>query len=153
MRNRGYDMRGGGMLETIVQDLKYAFRQLRKQPSFSIVAIVTLALGIGVSTALFSVIDTALLRPLPYPNPEELVTLSVEEPDPSGRRARYDPSMTDIRRWRELTTVVAHAGMGRISRAHPPSHACSQAFRPTRLQWRWTRSRPRAARRPHPLER
>jgi hypothetical protein len=57
MRNRGYDMRGGGMLETIVQDLKYAFRQLRKQPSFSIVAIVTLALGIGVSTALFSVID------------------------------------------------------------------------------------------------
>jgi hypothetical protein len=50
-------------------------RQLRRNPSFAAVAILTLGLGIGVSTALFSVIDAALLRPLPYPNPEELVTI------------------------------------------------------------------------------
>ena len=63
----------------MLQDLKYSLRQLGRQPSFTIIAGLTLALGIGVSTALFSVIDAALLRPLPYPNPEELVTLDVKE--------------------------------------------------------------------------
>ena len=78
IQDRGYDVRGGGVLETMIQDVQYGVRQLRRQPSFSIVAILTLALGIGVSTALFSVIDAALLRTLPYAHPEELVTLSVE---------------------------------------------------------------------------
>ncbi len=113
IQDRGYDVRGGGVLETILQDVKYGFRQLRQHRSFSIVAILTLALGIGISTALFSVIDAALLRPLPYPNPEELVTLTIEEPRGSG--SRYAPSMADIRRWRTLTTIVSHAGMGRVS--------------------------------------
>jgi hypothetical protein len=115
IQDRGYDVRGGGMLETIVQDLKYGIRQLRHQPSFSVVAILTLALGIGVSTALFSVIDAALLRPLPYPNPEELVTISVEEIRPDGRKSQYAPSMADIRRWQAIPAVIAHAGMGRVS--------------------------------------
>jgi putative ABC transport system permease protein len=115
IQDRGYDVRGGGMLETIVQDLKYGIRQLRHQPSFSVVAILTLALGIGVSTALFSVIDAALLRPLPYPNPEELVTISVEEIRPDGRKSHYAPSIADIRRWQAIPTVISHAGMGRVS--------------------------------------
>jgi putative ABC transport system permease protein len=103
------------VLETIVQDVKYGVRQLRRQPSFSIVAILTLALGMGVSTALFSVIDAALLRPLPYPNPEQLVTLDVEESRPGSEPSRYAPSVADIRAWRALTAVVSHAGMGRVS--------------------------------------
>ena len=115
IQDRGYDVRGGGVLETIAQDAKYGLRQLRQHPSFSIVAISTLALGIGLSTALFSVLDAALLRPLPYPNPEELVTLLVEETDRSGRPSRYAPSITDVRSWRTLTTIVANAGMGRVS--------------------------------------
>ncbi|HEU4688033.1 MAG TPA: ABC transporter permease, partial [Vicinamibacterales bacterium] len=115
IQDRGYDVRGGAMLETIAQDVKYGVRQLRHQPAFSFVAILTLALGIGVSTALFSVIDAALLRPLPYPNPEELVTISVEEVRPNGRKSQYAPSMADIRRWQALSTVVSHAGMGRVS--------------------------------------
>ncbi len=115
IQDRGYDVRGGGMLETIVQDVKYGIRQLRHQPSFSIVAILTLALGIGVSTALFSVIDAALLRPLPYPNPEELVTIHVEDVRPDGGKSRYAPSMADIRRWQQIPTVIAHAGLGRVS--------------------------------------
>lgn len=102
-------------METIVQDVQYGLRQLRRAPSFSIVAILTLALGIGVSTALFSVIDAALLRPLPYPNPEELVTLDVEEPRAGGEPARLAPSIADVRAWRTLTSVVSHAGMGRVS--------------------------------------
>ena len=115
MQDRGYDVRGGGLLETIVQDVKYGLRQLLKHPSFSIVAVSTLALGIGVSTALFSVIDAALLRPLPYANPEELVTLLVEEANQSGGRSRYAPSMTDIRAWRNLGAILSHAGTGRVS--------------------------------------
>ena len=65
IQDRGYDERGGGVMETMLQDVKYALRQLGRQPSFAILAGLTLALGIGVSTALFSVIDAALLRPLP----------------------------------------------------------------------------------------
>ncbi len=115
IQDRGYDVRGGGVMETMLQDVKYGLRQLRQHPSFSIVAVLTLALGIGVSTALFSVIDAALLRPLPYPHPEELVTLDVEEANQSGKPFRYAPSMADTRTWRTLTTIISHAGMGRVS--------------------------------------
>ena len=94
IQDRGYDERGGGLLETLLQDVKYGLRQLARQPSFSILAGLTLALGIGVSTALFSVIDAALLRPLPYPNPEQLITLDVEETDASGKPTRYPPSVS-----------------------------------------------------------
>ena len=114
IQDRGYDVRGGGLMETIVQDVKYALRQLGRQPAFAILAGLTLALGIGVSTALFSVIDAALLRPLPYPHPEELVTIDVEEPM-KGKPSRYAPSMDDIRTWRGLNTILSHAGMGRVS--------------------------------------
>lgn len=115
IQDRGYDVRGEGVMETILQDMKYGFRQLGLHPSFSIVALLTLAMGIGVSTALFSVIDAAFLRPLPYPHPEELVTLHVEEASKSGKPSRYGPSMADIRTWRTLTTIISHAGMGRVS--------------------------------------
>jgi putative ABC transport system permease protein len=115
IHDRGYDERGGGLLETIVQDVQYGFRQLRRQPSFSIVAILTLALGIGVSTALFSVIDAALLRPLPYPHPEQLVTLSVRELRPGDSASMVAGSLNDIRIWRTVDKVVAHAGTGRVN--------------------------------------
>ena len=106
------------MRAPMLQDLKYSLRQLGRQPSFTIIAGLTLALGIGVSTALFSVIDAALLRPLPYPNPEELVTLDVKETraDATGF---YSPSMEDIRTWRTLDRIIAHAGMGRVSGFEP----------------------------------
>jgi putative ABC transport system permease protein len=103
------------VIDTTLQDVKYAFRQLGQHPSFTIVAGLTLALGIGVSTALFSVIDAAVLRPLPYSHPEELVTLNVEEASQSGEPSRYAPSIADIRAWRTLTAIIAHAGMGRVS--------------------------------------
>jgi putative ABC transport system permease protein len=102
-------------METILQDAKYGLRQLRRHPSFSVVAILTLGLGIGVSTALFSVIDAALLRPLPYPHPDELVTIEVEEVRDAGRPSGYAPSVADIRTWRGVSSIVAHIGSGRVS--------------------------------------
>lgn len=62
-------------MDSVLQNLKYAFRRLRKSPGFATVVILTLALGIGANTAIFSVINTVLLRPLPYKNPDELATV------------------------------------------------------------------------------
>lgn len=63
-------------METLVQDLRYGLRMLRKNSGFSAVAILTLAVGIGACTAIFSVADSILLRPLPYDHPEQLVTVT-----------------------------------------------------------------------------
>jgi len=60
---------------TILQDLRYGLRVLAKNPAYAAVAVVTLALGIGFNSAIFSLVDAVILRPLPYPNPEQLVGL------------------------------------------------------------------------------
>ena len=72
------DVKGGGMIDTLLQDLRFGARLLIAKPAFTIVAVVTLALGVGASTAIFSIVNATLFRPLPYPDPEQLVAVSNE---------------------------------------------------------------------------
>ena len=76
--------RGGSWLETFWSDLRFGLRMLRKNPGFTVIAIFTIALGIGANTAVFSAMNTVLLRSLPLPHPEQLVHLILPNNQPAG---------------------------------------------------------------------
>ena len=85
-------------METLGQDIRYAFRNLRKTPGFATVAIITLALGIGASTAIFSVIDNIMMEPFPYPDAQRFMSVQIhdtERNEPGGRAGFSGPEFLD----------------------------------------------------------
>lgn len=72
LQDRGYDVRGGGFMETVMQDLQYGLRTIRRSPALAFVVVLSLALGIGANTAIFSLIRTVMFRSLPISRPEDL---------------------------------------------------------------------------------
>ena len=97
------DMQRGASLERIWQDARYAARLLRKDPLFTLSAVFVLALGIGATTAVFSLVDAVILRPLPFPHSDQLVMVW----DRSERYERGPVAMLDFVDWKEQNTTFA----------------------------------------------
>lgn len=96
-------------METLLHELRYSLRMFRKSPAFSAIAILTLALGIGASTAIFSVVDAVLLRPLPYPKPQQIVRFWEQAPD--GHRMNLaDRNFRDFQTDNSTFTSLAEYG-------------------------------------------
>ena len=136
------------MIDTLRQDLTHALRRLRQSPGFALVAVATLAIGIGATSAIFSVVDGVLLRPLAYREAERLVAVFAHETRRDGRRNPTSPA--DFLEWRKASRTL-----DQLTAAHPwspvltgrghaeelpalkatPSCSTSSAFRP-----RWAAS-------------
>lgn len=102
----------GASLEAFWQDLRYGTRTLAKSPGFAVIAILTLAVGIGANTAIFSVVNGVLLNPLPYPHPEQIVSLFTEMPNFKDGSISY-PNFEDWRRMnRSFSSIAVYRSTG-----------------------------------------
>jgi predicted permease len=101
---------GAPLMDWLRQDLRFAFRSLLRRPGFTAVTVATLALGVGANTAIFSVVNGVLLRPLPWPDQDRLITIwgtSEENPDQRGAMSRAD--LLDIAETRAFDAVIGYA--------------------------------------------
>jgi hypothetical protein len=96
-------------MESVIQDVRYGVRMLRKSPGFTVIAVLTLALGIGANTAVFSVIDGVLLHQLHYMDPQSLVLLWGDSSTQGNHRSQV--SYTDVEDWRHSSRCFEHIGV------------------------------------------
>jgi predicted permease len=112
LRDEGYDVRGGGVLETVWQDVRYGIRRLGRRPTFAVAAVGTLSLGMALVAVLLSIVDAAWLRPLASGNPDRVMSVMLQF-DATGGRARefsLSPSVVDLEALRSATAAVAAVG-------------------------------------------
>jgi hypothetical protein len=96
------DMRGINLVDNLWRDLRFAARQLRKAPAFTSVAVLVLALGLGAAVSIFAYVDAALIKPLPYPDPASLVTVTESAPMIPVANLSYQ----DYLDWKRMNTVL-----------------------------------------------
>jgi predicted permease len=101
------EQRGSLWFHELLQDLRYAARTLRNNPGFTLVAVLTLALGIGANTAIFSMIEAVLLRPLPYPNADQLVMVWEDVRLPHYQDDRNTPAPGNYTDWKAQNSVFS----------------------------------------------
>jgi len=104
VREEIYEMNSLPVFETLWRDARYAARMLRKTPAFTLTVVLTLAIGIGANTAIFSVVDSLLFRPLPYPEPERLALVATTARSPRGEEERW---WQDGRTWELMRDHVS----------------------------------------------
>ena len=97
IREHHHSEQGLPLAENFLSDLRYAFRMLHRSPGFSLIAIATMALGVGATTGIYSVIDATLLHPLPYPHPSELVRIEANLPGVGAHDVGFSiPELRDL---------------------------------------------------------
>jgi putative ABC transport system permease protein len=129
------DKRIGNWFSSVISDCGYGFRQLRKNPSFTTVAVITLALGIGATTAIFSVVYGVLLRPLPYADSNRI--MAIFEVTSKGRPSRLaDPNFDDFRdQCRSFQAIAKYADdIASVSGASQPTRTMVAAVSPDFLK-------------------
>jgi len=100
------DIKGGGFMETLLQDMRYGARMLLKSPNYTLIAVISLGLSIGANTAIFSVVNTLLLKALPYHDPDRIVLVWGVD-NQNGGNNRSQVSATDVADWQRQNSVFA----------------------------------------------
>jgi putative ABC transport system permease protein len=110
LKEQGHDVRSARVIEDVVRDVRHTGRGLRRSPGFAIAVVLTLALGIGANTAIFSVVDQLLLRPLPYPKGDQLLTIYESFASVGGKNSVSPANWLDWQR--ETRTLQGLAAWG-----------------------------------------
>jgi predicted permease len=124
------DARQVNQLENFVRDIRFGFRMLRKSPGVTVVVVIALAFGVGANTAIFSVVNGFLLRPIPVPSPEQITVLAIQQKDaPVGSSGFSYPEFVDFRKQADTVADIFGIVLGTVQfTADDQSEECSANY-------------------------